>query len=585
MAKFRESYEDLLWEDDFFDFPNGFNEIFISKPKVEKSFMDYLKNGERLMDLAKETNLKNPLFEDLDLWDYKGWCVDEYLKNLEKKYVLPMLEKALEDTSFFDSLAKKIHPLFEFKLGRISASSESFQYRFITDVIREKHKKTDVPMYAEFKLKEGRFRVYGPAKTKLKKNWDGTCGYYTKDRTNIVPVQQISRLVAFFILLTLIMEQGSRINSLSFNEKKEDTVYNSVVAEFLDRIGATKGRGIYLYSNYPRVGKIKEFLEDNSVKYEVFETRQDYERRNSTLDMTMYSDEFFSTVLSFSDEELYQNIRFDSYLSNSNTIFPSFSRLDTSMRRYIEWMYSCCKPKAETYKKALKEYTNLSVTHARSFQTKKNIPENVIDEMQQSVLNQVFGYVEFDERTDLDKCRQFSYEFLALINELFGKIQFKDNSFRVRRLGNHRALGLYYPTVKCLCVDIASPSSAAHELGHLIDYSKGYFEPYSSCQSFQKLGQVYKQLVIDEYEKVHHGNPVKGKYGLSYYLEPTEMFARCFEIYLVEVLKIKNSAVPDKLEGFAYPENTELLSLVEKYYSDLIATLNITANDILPEAV
>ena len=46
----------------------------------------------------------------------------------------------------------------------------------------------------------------------------------------------------------------------------------------------------------------------------------------------------------------------------------------------------------------------------------------------------------------------------------------KGNSIRFRKLGNHKAIGLYYPLIQCLCVDLRNTTSFIHELGHLIDH-------------------------------------------------------------------------------------------------------------------
>lgn len=67
-----------------------------------------------------------------------------------------------------------------------------------------------------------------------------------------------------------------------------------------------------------------------------------------------------------------------------------------------------------------------------------------------------------------DRFEKESLEFIARIGK------FPDgNRFKVRKLGNHKALGLYYPEAKVLVVDVDSPSSFIHEYGHLLDYKFG----------------------------------------------------------------------------------------------------------------
>lgn len=225
--------------------------------------------------------------------------------------------------------------------------------------------------------------------------------------------------------------------------------------------------------------------------------------------------------------------------------------------------------KREEVHRYVKELRTKSSSYARSYETKKNIPKKTLLAMENSVLNGYFGYVEFDEMCDLKKADELSKECIALLDSFFSFVRkdTKNNSIRFRRLGNHKAAGLYYPGLQCLCVDVGSPSSFVHELGHLIDYT----EQYSLKGDFNRVLREYCYY-IDSLTKEETKFFTK-KYGRDYYTNPTEVFARSFELYVTEKLGVKNSLVSSEY-GVVYPLKNELL--MEKifgYFDALMVSL------------
>jgi len=207
-------------------------------------------------------------------------------------------------------------------------------------------------------------------------------------------------------------------------------------------------------------------------------------------------------------------------------------------------------------------------TRAKSYQLKKNIPEKVLKEMEQSIFNQYFGFVEYDEACDLSKVTEIAREFQALKDTYFSCIDASGNAIRFRKLGNHKAYGLYYPSIKCLCVDIRHPSSLVHEFGHLIDYTLGKL---SSQTGFTRLKTLYMEQLYSKMERdeaFRKRMESSTKYNLDYYSLPTEIFARSFELYVAKVLGVRNSIVPDTFSD-VYPDNDGFLREVENYFSSL----------------
>lgn len=221
---------------------------------------------------------------------------------------------------------------------------------------------------------------------------------------------------------------------------------------------------------------------------------------------------------------------------------------------------------------SINELKRLDSEYAKSYQTKKNIPAKTLASMEESAFNDYFGYVEFDENVDLNKIAVVTEQFVAFKETYFPKIDSSDNAIRFRRLGNHKALGLYYPSVKCLCVDINSPSSLIHEYGHLIDFCYGRL---SNESSFYQIRRMYEDRIRRRMEEDKDFSGLmksKGKYNLSYYLIPTEIFARSFELYVKEVLGVNNSLTPTVYEA-VYPTDDEFIKAIELYFINTLPHL------------
>lgn len=222
--------------------------------------------------------------------------------------------------------------------------------------------------------------------------------------------------------------------------------------------------------------------------------------------------------------------------------------------------------------RSLRYLKEMERIHARSFETKKNIPKATIAAMEESHFNDYFGYVEYDEEVDISLVKIIEEEWIAFKETYFPQIKTKENCIRFRRLGNHKASGLYYPFVKCLCVDIKSPSSLIHEFGHLIDYCYGNL---SAKQTFLELSSLYESRLREIMKKnevfkiqMNGGS----KYNLSYFLTPTEIFARCFELYCVYILHLNNSLTPTVF-GPSYPTDEVFLNAIKGYMDALFLSL------------
>jgi len=223
----------------------------------------------------------------------------------------------------------------------------------------------------------------------------------------------------------------------------------------------------------------------------------------------------------------------------------------------------------------VKEELNLSSDYAKSYETKKNIPQKVLDRMETSKFKTHFGYVEFDELTDLEKVDIIEREWMEISKKVLFPVA-KDHSLRFRRLGKHKASGLYFPGAKAVCVDLGGPSSMVHEVMHMIDYTTLPSTTLSSMFNFRGIIERYRDIANRKVIALEETNSFKSqwegktKYNKDYYLSPKEIFARCGELYIEQILGIDSSLVKSR-DNILYPKDDDfLLELVKKYYSSII---------------
>lgn len=228
-----------------------------------------------------------------------------------------------------------------------------------------------------------------------------------------------------------------------------------------------------------------------------------------------------------------------------------------------------------------KHRNDMNRTVATAYITKKNIPKGILEVMEHTSFKNYFKYVEFDEEIDLKAVSLIEREFQVLSEAYFSGKAFFNVKLRFRKLGKHKASGLYYPSLHTLCVDLRSPSSFIHEYFHMLDDQMG---DLSLDTAFQDIVETYRQAFLKNMNQmdasIQEQMSGKGKYNLSYFFRRAEIFARCGEIYFVRILKVESSLIQPDLK-YAYPQSKELDALIKNYYEDL---LNVRLSSlILPE--
>jgi len=219
----------------------------------------------------------------------------------------------------------------------------------------------------------------------------------------------------------------------------------------------------------------------------------------------------------------------------------------------------------------------ISSDYARSYETKKNIPKKIQNKMETTLFKKHFGYVEFDELTDIKKIEHIEKEW-EYINKKVAFSLAQDHSLRFRRLGNHKAAGLYFPAMRAVCIDLGGPSSLIHEILHMIDYTTLSAARLSSMFKFRPIIERYKEVTNNKVASLEDNNTFKktwkgkSKYNKEYYHSASEIFARCGEIYVKEILGIDSSLVKTGNE-ILYPVKDEILmQQIKKYYATVIQT-------------
>ncbi len=179
--------------------------------------------------------------------------------------------------------------------------------------------------------------------------------------------------------------------------------------------------------------------------------------------------------------------------------------------------------------------------------TKANINDETQKVMDNTELKQYFKFVELDNEVDLKLFGDFERE-MHRVQEVLPKINDTKPDLRLRKLGNYKAAGLYFPFNKTIALDFRSDStenrdeykpsepgirSFIHEYGHYLDYnlvnSDGMTTSLSLEQEFRPIIEKYvEQLKENGIYSQSHGKTA------NYYAVPTEVFARAFEVYAYE---------------------------------------------------
>ena len=179
----------------------------------------------------------------------------------------------------------------------------------------------------------------------------------------------------------------------------------------------------------------------------------------------------------------------------------------------------------------------------------------------------------------------FESEMAEIKNNLPRFDNEKQATLRLRKLGNYKALGMYVPANNTIAIDFrdggdtdvmnydeAGIQSFVHEYGHFIDYrsSDGRL---SDKDEFYKMAKTYTEN-LEKFAMKNKNNHVSKKLG--YYLTPTEIFARGFELFM-RSMGLKTSLMHDNKVYDNEPEYTAFnQEEILEYYSGIFPEFKVS---------
>lgn len=180
-----------------------------------------------------------------------------------------------------------------------------------------------------------------------------------------------------------------------------------------------------------------------------------------------------------------------------------------------------------------REYARESGKTISTFRTDKKYQDEALNKS--TLFNKMgFRKVEIDtqkyegEIFDYEEFSKVEQDFLGVLDKLpQAKAQ---PELKFRRLGKHKAWGIYSPFLNILAVDVRHTESFIHEYGHYLDFKHGD-EVYSEKSTFLPIIKAYKDKLMELAEDDKYAQKLTMK-RRDYYLIPTEIFARAFELWV-----------------------------------------------------
>ena len=361
-----------------------------------------------------------------------------------------------------------------------------------------------------------------------------------------------------------IMEECQRLRGLSAEERKNDIGYICVME---------------MFQKYPLDTFVQTAKERETYRQSCIEKAYAYKKKNKRKRFHYNTHLLVAQCLGKAEMNTYFYCLFQQVMEGEIPLLSYQDMVDYSLEEKSGWKTmtrlgslsfwgELLNARASLRGTAIANYNSykdLDSDYARSFMTKKNQSEKLKEQIEASVLQKYFGYVEYDEEVDIQAIRQYEREFERFYKKHLRGLELSKDAVRFRKLGQHHAAGLYYPQVKCLCVDIHEPHSMIHELGHLIDYQFGSLSSQRAFSGIYEKAKLHIRNCMESDDALAKALKSKTKYNMRYYLTPTEVFARSFELYAAYILNEKSSLLKQQYEGI-YDTSEENLKLIKEYF-------------------
>ena len=206
-------------------------------------------------------------------------------------------------------------------------------------------------------------------------------------------------------------------------------------------------------------------------------------------------------------------------------------------------------------------------------------------ELNKSTIFNQLGFRKVEVDTQKYEGKEFDYNLFRKVEEDFEEICNKlphasaQPELKFRKLGKHKATGLYAPFLNILAVDVRNTESFIHEYGHYLDYKHGgkAGENYSLEDNFEHIITAYSNnfKIISKKKEDElltrlmkaSKDPIPSVVSLEekrlsselellkqtekmfdYFTTPTEIFARGFELWVFETITSNSSLLKSKEE-------------------------------------
>lgn len=226
------------------------------------------------------------------------------------------------------------------------------------------------------------------------------------------------------------------------------------------------------------------------------------------------------------------------------------------------------------------KYSRQSSTTIATIQTDKKYQDS---ELNKSTIFNQLGFRKVEVDTQKYDGREFDYNLFRKVEEDFEEICNKlphasaQPELKFRKLGKHKATGLYAPFLNILAVDVRNTESFIHEYGHYLDYKHGDKENYSLRDDFEHIITSYSNNFKITYQKKEDelltrlmkaskesasGTSIvsleekrlsaelellkKSNKMFDYFTTPTEIFARGFELWVFETITSNSSLLASR---------------------------------------
>lgn len=202
-----------------------------------------------------------------------------------------------------------------------------------------------------------------------------------------------------------------------------------------------------------------------------------------------------------------------------------------------------------------------------TFRTDKKYQDEELNKS--TIFNQWFRKVEVDTEKyngyvfDYEKFSEVEKDFAAIYDQLPKTLAKPE--LRFRKLGKHKAYGLYSPFSNIIAVDVRMTNSFVHEYGHYLDF-KYQKNVISSSLPFAPFVKMYRENL-----KTLNETSCVNKKRLDYFNIPTEIFARGFELWVHANIVSSSSVIQ---QSDCYNNNIEYKAF-EGFKESLFAYFNI----------